>query len=196
MSKNKNIIAIILVILVLVCGLIFILSNKNKKDNTQDNTTVTAIEDENHEMVKNLLNKYLSGGFTGYDNCLKDDVDENITIKDETGRNYAKVRGYASYEKLTKDLCEVMSETLVNEIPKDKFIEKDGILYCYYPQTSYPLFNNDIKINKLEVKDDSMIGIFSYTTGDGKSFEVITYNKQVSLIKHDGIWIINNITSE
>ncbi|MCR4581182.1 MAG: IseA DL-endopeptidase inhibitor family protein, partial [Bacilli bacterium] len=176
---------------IIVGCLLFFMGDNSKNTNKKETTTTNAIVDENHEIVITLLNKYISGGFTGYDNCLKDDVDESLTIKSDNGNNYAKVRGYSTYEALIKDLELIMSDDLINKIPIDKFIEKDGSLYCYYPQTLTDLFNYDIKIESIDVKDESITGSFTYTTGDK-----IVHNKKVELVKVEGNWILNNVTGE
>ena len=213
-KKKKSILPALIVIIIILLLLggaayyLFVMNTNNPvyKMFVKENTTTTTVEKmskiEATEKVLALYNKNVDDTLLLYNVCGISAIEElNIESAEykalelpEGNCNgfYQPVKNYKSLEEVKKHIGGYYTEALTEDVAK-KFLVKDNVVYCCVPYTSYPIGNDNLEVDTIEIESDKISATVKYTTGGDEMHELENHEGKIVLEKVNDKWLVSSI---
>ncbi|MBR6072769.1 MAG: hypothetical protein IKP76_00410 [Bacilli bacterium] len=219
-KKKKSILPaliVIIIILALLCGAayyLFVFNTDNPvfkmfvKENTTTTieTTTTTVakltEEEAKKLVLDLYNKHVDDSMLLFNICYYGDTKELDIESSEyealglpegnCNGFYQPIKSYKTLDEVKKHIGEYYSETLTTEIAK-KFLVKDDVVYCCVPYTSFPIGNDNLTVNTIEIEATKITATVKYTTGGDEMHELENHEGKIVIEKTNDKWLVSSI---
>ena len=214
-SKILPILIVFIIILLILCGAsyyLFVMNTNNPvynflfNKNTNNNTTTTVAtkltEEEAKKLVLESYNKRVDDTLLMFNICSIKAVNE-IDISSQEYKDlqlpegncngyYQPVKEFKTIDDAKSYVGNTYTEELTNEIVK-KFRQQNGAVYCCVPYTSYPIGNDNLTVDTIEIEATKISAKLKYTTGGDEMTELENHEGKISLKKVDNKWLIDSI---
>lgn len=191
MEKINNVLKGILVILVFVfvCFLVYYFT-VYRKNNTK---SVDSVTDELKANVSSTIDKYLVNVFMEHSSKYCGQVDyDDIYDYDDGMMVYYRSKDYSSLDDVKRFYSSLVSDKYFNNYLSDKFLEKNGKLYCgLIPRGSLAYESGNVTVTNVSLNSDVLTVEGYYNTLETDLDASDTFKFNVSMVKSGNLWVID-----
>ena len=165
-----------------------VVDNTNK-DKTVEPEPEMVITDAMKSSVMLTIEKYYTQIFDYHSSLYCGEV-ENDASADMI---YFKSKTYDSISAIAASFSSVISDNYFENNLKEKFIEKEGSLYCKMNQSSSLEYEkNSFVISSIKGADETIVVQGSYKTMESDLYPSESYNAVISFVNVNDSWVIDS----
>lgn len=155
----------------------------NKQDKKETNESI------NYEKIAyDTMNNYYQKVFNLHSNSYCGEIDNEDTLDINTVR----IKKYNSIDEINNQFKKFLSNKFIKENLDNKFIEKDGKLYCKIKGMAGLEYNKDsLNIDILNKEDSKITLQIKYETLGDSLNAPIEFKGNATIIKENDIWVLD-----